>query len=174
MVGAPHSVGQAGAAKMIALKLGALAQGIADVVAPVVYSRARDLAMAFLVAILVLLLVLSPVLARYSRRPAVVLGPAIYFGVLHLIALIGLATSVRFETGLAQLTLFTFPFSIVLYQETALPGFASGHELADNYVRYIVHFGGWNALIFATFLALVVPPRVRREPRHSAQAPLPS
>ncbi len=121
----------------------------------------RAVALAFLIAALLAVLLASRFLSLRSSRPVAVWGAGGYLALLHGIAIFGLATGTRFDTALAQMTLCTFPFSMSLFDTNRMQGFATPHDLAVNYVRYILYFGGLNAMLFAGFLVIVVPSRRR-------------
>jgi hypothetical protein len=128
----------------------------------------RDAAAAFLLVPMAAITLLCRFLAAHTRKPAVVWATGGYWGFLHLICLYGLLTSTRFDSGLAQLTLFTFPMSMFLDDTHIMQGFGSLVDLAGNYVRYVLCFGGLNALLLACFLALALP-RLPPVPRQKAR-----
>ncbi len=119
----------------------------------------RSYATAFLLVSLAWSLLLCRFLAARTPRPAVLWGAAGYWTLLHLICVYGMLGSQRFEGALAQLTLFTFPWSMSLADTLFLQGFATLPDLAANYVRYVLCFGGMNALLLAGLLVLVLPDR---------------
>lgn len=128
----------------------------------------RGYAAAFLLIALVLLSLLCRWLAARVRRPAAVWGAGAYLALVHLVCLAGLLTSSNFDSGLAPLTLLTFPFSITVANDHYLPGFDTLPALTSNYVRYVLYFGGLNTLLIGAFLLLVVPTRGR----HVARGPV--
>lgn len=120
----------------------------------------RGYAVAFLLFSLAAFLPLARLLAVRIRRPAAAWSAAGYLMLLHAIFLYGLTTSSLFGNALPQLTLFTFPFSVLVGDTHMNEGFATLPDLAANYVRYVLCFGGLNAALIAGFFALVVPVRV--------------
>jgi hypothetical protein len=129
----------------------------------------RGYAAAFLLVALLGILAVCRRLAVRSRRPAVVWGSGGYFAFLHLLSLVGMLTSTRFDAALAQLTLFTFPLSILVADGRVGAGFGTLPDIAINYMRYVVCLGGLNTVLFAGFLTLVLGP-VRALPRSSRTA----
>jgi hypothetical protein len=117
--------------------------------------QSREWAIPFLVALLGLSLLLCRYLAARTPRPAILWVAGAYWSLLHLIYLYGLLTPDRFAGALAPLTLCTFPMSL---GEGVFPqGFVTLADLAANYVRYVVCFGGMNTLLLAGLLALILP-----------------
>jgi hypothetical protein len=127
----------------------------------------RGYAVAFLLVVLAALLPLAHLLVVRTRRPAAVWAAAGYLLLLHGICLYGLTTSSLFGNALPQLSLFTFPFSVLVGDTHMNEGFATLPDLAANYVRYVLCFGGLNAALIAGFFSLVLPARA---PRLSAKA----
>jgi hypothetical protein len=119
----------------------------------------RGYAVAFLLVALAALWPIARLLAVRTRRPAAVWAAAGYVAVLHGICLYGLTTSSLFGNALPQLTLFTFPFSALVGDTHMNEGFATLPDLAANYVRYVLCFGGLNAGLIAGFFLLVMPAR---------------
>jgi hypothetical protein len=105
------------------------------------------------------LLLLARLLAVRSRWPTAVWAAAGYLSLLHAICLYGLLTSYLFGNALPQLTVFTFPFSIIVGDTHMNEGFGSLPDLTANYVRYVLCFGGLNALLIASFFSLVTSAR---------------
>ena len=125
----------------------------------------RGYAAAFLLVALLGILALCRWLAARSRRPAVVWGAGGYFAFLHLLSLVGVLTSTLFDGALAQVTLFTFPFSLLAADGRAGAGFGTLSDMTTNYLKYLVLFGGLNTALIAVFLTLVLGPG-RKVPQH--------
>lgn len=98
-------------------------------------------------------------LAARTPKPASIWGPGIYLILLHLVYLYGLLASRGFAGTLPQLTLLTFPASSNVGNPLIRQAFMTLPDLAANYVRYVLCFGGVDALLIAGFLALAVPGR---------------
>jgi hypothetical protein len=115
------------------------------------------------------LLFVARLLALRSRRPAAVWAAAGYLSLLHGICLYGLITSYLFGNALPQLTLFTFPFSAIVGDTHMNEGFGSLPDLTANYVRYVLCFGGVDAMLIVGFFSLVLPERTPARPPQSAR-----
>ena len=124
--------------------------------------QARAIGVIFLGSVLLLLLLLCAWRAPHSRRPAVVWGVGGYFSLLHVIGIYGLLTSTQFETAFATLTLATFPWCMAVANVLRMHSFGTLHNLGANYIRYILVFGGLNAVLIGVFFAFLVPARPGR------------
>jgi hypothetical protein len=116
-------------------------------------------AAALLAVALPAILLLCRLLAARTPRPASIWGPGIYLIVLHLVYIYGLLAGRGFAGALPQLTLLTFPASANVGNPLIRQGFMTMLDLAANYVRYVLCFGGIDALLIAGFLAFAVPTR---------------
>ncbi len=131
--------------------------------------HARGYAVAFLFTALGALWPLARLLVARTRRPSAVWAAVGYIALLHGICLYGLATSPLFSNALPQLSLFTFPFSALVGDTHMNEGFAALPDLAANYVRYVLCFGGLNAGLIAGFLLLVMPAQAPGQPSANAR-----
>ena len=98
-------------------------------------------------------------LSPRCRRPGVLWGVAIYFMSLLAVCMYGFLTSTRFETALGQLTMLTFPFSILTDHTIEQEGFGTLGGIANNFVRYVLVYGGVNGFILTGFFWMVFPGR---------------
>ena len=101
-------------------------------------------------------------LSPRCRRPGVLWGVGIYFMSLLAVFIYGFATSTHFETALGQLTMLSFPFSILTDHTLEQEGFGTLGEIARNFVRYVLVYGGLDGLILTGFFWVVFPVRESR------------
>ena len=122
----------------------------------------RSYAVAVLLIVIAATYAVCRILAAHVRKPAAAWAAGAYWAFLHFVCIYGLVTSTRFDTALAQLSLLTFPFSMFVGDTLLMQGFGTLPDLATNYVRYVVCFGGLNTLLIAAWLTLVAPRRAVR------------
>jgi hypothetical protein len=89
---------------------------------------------------------------RRCQRPAVLWGVGVYFMALLAVFVYGFASGTRFETAFGQLAMLTFPFSILSDHTITQPGFGSAREIARNFLRYFLVYGGLDGAILSAFL----------------------
>ncbi len=102
--------------------------------------------------------------SRRCRRPLLLWGVGGYYMLLLAVLVYGFTTGTRFETALGQLTLLTFPFSIATDHTLYQQGFGSLPEIAHNFVRYVLLYGGLDGAILSGFFWLVSAPRTLPPP----------
>ncbi len=126
----------------------------------------RDTAIAVAVCVLIPLLAILLWRARYSRYPWLLYVCAAYLALLHGVWIVGLLGSPMFSSGFATLELLTFPWSMAVVWNRTMAGFDTTPDLLLNYARFVLGFGGLQALFLVLFVwELKLAPLRRRKAR---------